>query len=211
MISVPERSEPERMSSEISLTLRPGEQLPLPTAEEGPSFFSLKTKHGVGRLATFSKIKRSDITLGFTGALHCEWLIAPREAQLSIEALTPLQMTVIATDSFCKEHELIRCWLWDLHHVRHPVGAMARLTALLQLMIIRFGNRISEGYTLPFSLSHSRLAEIIGVTRSTATRLLSVQRQQGWVQVNSQNGMYVVTPLMMDLTPKWMTELVDNA
>jgi len=198
------------MGREISLILRPGEQVLLPASESGESLFSLRTERGVGRLATITEIKKSDITLGFTGASCSEWLITPKTGQISIEALTPLEILVTPADSIQLQNELIRRWLWDFHHVRHPVGAMARLSALLQLMITRFGYRTIEGYTLPFYFSHSRVAELIGVTRSTATRLLNIQRQQGQLRVDGLSGTYVVAPSMMELTPNWIIERADD-
>jgi len=183
----------------------------LRTTEREESLFSLRTERGVGRLATINEIKKSDITLGFTGASTCEWLITPKTGPITIEALTPLEILVTPADSVQLENELIRHWLWDFHHVRHPVGAMARLNALLQLMVTRFGRRTSEGYTLPFYLSHSRVAELIGVTRSTATRLLNIQRQQGQLCVDGLSGTYVIAPSMIELTPNWIVERTDDA
>jgi len=199
------------MSSEIPLILSPGEQVLLPTNERGESLFSLRTQQGVGRLATITEIKKSDMTLGFTGASCSEWLITPQTGQITIEALTPLEILVAPADSIHLQNELIRHWLWDFHHVRHPVGAMARLKALLQLMITRFGRRTLEGYTLPFYLSHSRVAELIGVTRSTATRLLNIQRQQGQLCVDGLSGTYVIAPSMMEFTPNWIVDRTDDA
>jgi len=199
------------MSSEIPLILSPGEQVLLPTNERGESLFSLRTQQGVGRLATITEIKKSDMTLGFTGASCSEWLITPQTGQITIEALTPLEILVTPADSIHLQNELIRHWLWDFHHVRHPVGAMARLKALLQLMITRFGRRTLEGYTLPFYLSHSRVAELIGVTRSTATRLLNIQRQQGQLCVDGLSGTYVIAPSMMEFTPNWIVDRTDDA
>lgn len=199
------------MSSEIPLILSPGEQVLLPTSERGESLFLLRTQQGVGRLATITEIKKSDMTLGFTGASCSEWLITPQTGQITIEALTPLEILVTPADSIQLQNELIRHWLWDFHHVRHPVGAMARLNALLQLMVTRFGRRTSEGYTLPFYLSHSRVAELIGVTRSTATRLLNIQRQQGQLCVDGLSGTYVIAPSMIELTPNWIVERTDDA
>lgn len=199
------------MSSEIPLILSPGEQVLLPTNERGESLFSLRTQQGVGRLATITEIKKSDMTLGFTGASCSEWLITPQTGQITIEALTPLEILVTPADSIHLQNELIRHWLWDFHHVRHPVGAMARLKALLQLMITRFGRRTLEGYTLPFYLSHSRVAELIGVTRSTATRLLNIQRQQGQLCVDGLSGTYAIAPSMMEFTPNWIVDRTDDA
>ncbi len=70
-----------------------------------------------------------------------------------------------------------------LHLVRHPVGTEARLVALFQLLVMQFGIRRSDGYLLPFTIPHSRLAELIGATRSTVTRQINALRQQGDLQL----------------------------
>lgn len=69
-------------------------------------------------------------------------------------------------------------WLIALHLVRHPVGTEARLVALFQLLVMQFGIRRSDGYLLPLTIPHSRLAELIGATRSTVTRQINALRQQ---------------------------------
>ena len=64
-----------------------------------------------------------------------------------------------------------------LHVVRHPVKADERLFNLLKLLVYRLGRRTKEGCTLSFLLSHSRLAEIIGTTRSTVSRSMAKLRK----------------------------------
>lgn len=43
--------------------------------------------------------------------------------------------------------------------------------------------RRRDGYLLPFTIPHSRLAELIGATRSTVTRQINALRQQGDLQL----------------------------
>lgn len=80
------------------------------------------------------------------------------------------------TLAFCGDPE--GQWLIALQLVRHPVGTEARLVALFQLLVMQFGIRRSDGYLLPFTIPHSRLAELIGATRSTVTRQINALRQQ---------------------------------
>lgn len=63
------------------------------------------------------------------------------------------------------------------------MGTEARLVALFQLLVMQFGIRRSDGYLLPFTIPHSRLAELIGATRSTVTRQINALRQQGDLQL----------------------------
>ena len=47
----------------------------------------------------------------------------------------------------------------------------------------------SDGYLLPFAIAHSRLAELIGATRSTVTRQVNALRQQADLQVMGGGGL----------------------
>ena len=83
----------------------------------------------------------------------------------------------------CHQGLMLMQWLIALHLVRHPVGTEARLVALFQLLVMQFGIRRSDGYLLPFTIPHSRLAELIGATRSTVTRQINALRQQSELQL----------------------------
>ena len=85
-----------------------------------------------------------------------------------------------------------------LHLVRHPVGTEARLVALFQLLVMQFGIRRSDGYLLPFTIPHSRLAELIGATRSTVTRQINALRQQGDLRISSDDGLMFGDSLIED-------------
>ncbi|MFN9623462.1 MAG: helix-turn-helix domain-containing protein [Cyanobacteriota bacterium] len=90
-----------------------------------------------------------------------------------VEALTAL--------SFCR-HEFsgdgpaldpVNEWTLQLLRIRHLGNAEKRLHALLALLVRRLGRRCGAWCDLPFRLTHERIAELIGTTRVTTTRLLS--------------------------------------
>lgn len=85
-----------------------------------------------------------------------------------------------------------------LHLVRHPVGTEARLVALFQLLVMQFGIRRSDGYLLPFTIPHSRLAELIGATRSTVTLQIKALRQQGDLRISGDEGLMFGDTLIED-------------
>ena len=194
------------MNSTRLLILNPGDRAPILQDVANGCFCELATTYGIGRVGVVAAIGRSEITVGFVGAERREWIQRPAAAELSIEALTTLHLEIKPISNNSTGQELIGQWLWDLHFVRHPVGAMARLKAFMQLMLVRFGHRTIDGYVLPFQLSHSRLAEVIGVTRSTATRLLSLMRQQGQISINTADSSLLVSPLVMDSPQPWWVE-----
>jgi CRP-like cAMP-binding protein len=98
-------------------------------------------------------------------------------------------------------HPGIGCRLF----VRHPVGTDARLAALLRLLVSRFGIRTAEGYRLPFSLGHTRMAELICATRSTVTRQLMLLSQAGQVRQEDTAGGLLLMPSFVQQGPELRT------
>jgi CRP-like cAMP-binding protein len=91
-----------------------------------------------------------------------------------------------AGDDFLQE------WIFRLFTVRHPIKSEDRLKSLLKLLITRLGKRTSEGYKLQFLLSHSRLAEMIGATRSTVSRSLGALKDKGVISIDEMKEELVV-------------------
>jgi CRP-like cAMP-binding protein len=58
-----------------------------------------------------------------------------------------------------------------------------RLRNLLQLLAQEFGQDQPDGTCLTIRLTHQHLANAIGTTRVTVTRLLGLFRQEGWLSV----------------------------
>ncbi len=97
-----------------------------------------------------------------------------------IEALTPVRMRLQCSGSEAPLQlvDPVSDWTLQLLRLRHLPLAERRLQALLALLVQRFGRRCGGSYALPFRLSHGRIAELIGTTRVTTTRMLSRMRQQ---------------------------------
>jgi hypothetical protein len=140
-------------------------------------------EQGVARVAAGFNENFPEMTLAFCGDPEGQWLRLPQGVILMLEAVIPCSLR-LQYEEHCPVHnDLLMQWLIALHLVRHPVGTEARLVALFQLLVMHFGIRRSDGYLLPFAISHSRLAELIGATRSTVTRQINALRQQGDLQV----------------------------
>lgn len=58
--------------------------------------------------------------------------------------------------------------------------------------------RRRDGYMLPFTIPHSRLAELIGATRSTVTRQINALRQQGDLRISGDDGLMFGDSLIED-------------
>jgi CRP-like cAMP-binding protein len=66
-----------------------------------------------------------------------------------------------------------------------------RLQHLLQLLKREMGQPIAEGSRLSARLTHQNLANAIGTTRVTVTRLLGEFQRQGWIGIDSDRHIIV--------------------
>ncbi len=142
-----------------------------------------------------------DVTLAFCGAQdESFWVRLPVETNFLLEALTETFLEINYFEDSKSEDDLLCKWMFDLHLVRHPVGADARLIALLKLLVNHFGIRRGDGYFLPFSLGHARMAELIGTTRSTVTRQISILRKQHDLQIIDPEGSFLLSARLVELS-----------
>ncbi|MFQ3585958.1 MAG: Crp/Fnr family transcriptional regulator, partial [Cyanobacteriota bacterium] len=59
-----------------------------------------------------------------------------------------------------------------------------RLRQLLSLLAVELGSPVAGGVRIQVRLTHQDLANVIGTTRVTITRLLNRFRQQGWITLD---------------------------
>jgi CRP-like cAMP-binding protein len=88
-----------------------------------------------------------------------------------------------------------------LLRIRHLNKAEQRLHALLGLLVRRLGKRCGPWCDLPFRLSHERIAELIGTTRVTTTRLLSRIRQEKLMEAPAQQALLRLAPSLVESAP----------
>jgi len=203
-----------RLELPRTLHLAQGDALLLSRTLKSSSWLRLDVESGIGRLATSFGEAWPDVTLAFCGGDEPEWLHYPTADFCQLEALTPMQLRLHQIDQGTHQiaaqpslpgpadRDLISEWLLDLHLVRHPVGTDARLATLLRLLIARFGSRTADGYRLPFTLSHARLAELICATRSTVTRQLVILRQSGKIREEEVDGSLLLMPSFVEEGPE---------
>ena len=63
-----------------------------------------------------------------------------------------------------------------------------------ELLITRLGKRTSDGLLLEHKLSHARIAEIIGSTRSTVSRTISTLRKSKQIYIDELKS-HTILPL----------------
>lgn len=120
-----------------------------------------------------------------------------------IEALTPVRLRLITAspEAALPPVDPVSDWTLQLLRLRHLPLAERRLQALLALLAERFGRRCAGGYALPFRLSHGRIAELIGTTRVTTTRLLSRLRQQQLLIDGEADAALVLSAAWIEAAP----------
>ena len=61
-----------------------------------------------------------------------------------------------------------------------------------RLMTTKLGKRTREGLLLEHTLSHARIAEIIGSTRSTVSRTISTLRKTQQIYIDELKGQIIL-------------------
>lgn len=163
--------------------LAAGRSLLLPHGRGPGAAGVLTVVEGVGRVACEAICPGVDC-----GAFTVAFLQAGDQLSLQqlcaegmvIEALSPLSVRLQAVIAPADHSGIdpVSDWTLQLLRLRHLPLAELRLQALFALLVERYGRRCGSWCELPFRLSHGRIAELIGTTRVTTTRLLSRMRQQ---------------------------------
>ena len=181
-----------RSRPQNSCVLQAGQRLILsrPNHDWSTTIFA---EQGIIRVSTVANEINPEITLALISSLDNCTFHHPSSENLQLEAITETVIKInndqnihTANDDFLQE------WIFQLYAVRHPIKSEERLKSLLRLLIMKLGIRTPEGYKLTFLLSHSRLAEMIGATRSTVSRALGVLRDKGTISIDEMRGELLV-------------------
>lgn len=161
-----------------ALTLpRGGTSLIVP--REGSCFARLTVSKGVLRLSASYGESMEDVTLAFVGPGQPELVRLDPDRHYVLEAILNSDCELDYDVQAECEPELIASWLLSFHLIRHSLGSDQRLNRLLFFLAEQFGIASPVGFRIPFTLPHTRFAELIGSTRSTVTRQLVFLRDQG--------------------------------
>ncbi len=120
---------------------------------------------------------------------------------MCLEALTPLSFRRDAQPQQGHGFDAVNEWTLQLLRIRHLGSAEQRLHALLSLLVRRLGRRCGPWCDLPFRLTHDRIAELIGTTRVTTTRLISRIRQDQLLAVPSDQPGLRLAPELVESAP----------
>ncbi len=179
--------------------LRAGQALLLDPARR-PSASSLEVLEGVARVFCPCE-ETGGMTIAFLQSgdhLCCERLCSEG---VCLEALTPLSFRREAEPPQGQGFDAVNEWTLQLLRIRHLGSAEQRLHALLSLLVRRLGRRCGPWCDLPFRLTHERIAELIGTTRVTTTRLISRIRQDELLAVPSDQPGLRLAPELVESAP----------
>ena len=187
-----EHSQRLQMGKNISLNSSESVVLGRPQAGEQ---IKISVKKGVIRIGAeqTETDNACDVTLAFAcRADDCEFNY-PKELDIRIEAITDTTYFVerINQRDF-KNQDSILDWIIQLHIVRHEKNLENRLMKLFQLLTTRLGKRTSQGLLLDYTIPHSRIAEIVGSTRSTVSRTISTLRKTKRIYIDELKSQIIL-------------------
>ena len=180
------------MNTEYDHRTKEGRQISLNSLEtstlEKPQSIEemeIKVTKGIIRIAGKQSNKTKGITLAFACKADVFKFQYPQDLEITIEAITDASYLIeTRTKTDFKARDAIADWIIQLHIVRCEANLEKRLMRLFELMMMRLGKRTSKGLLLEHTLSHARIAEIIGSTRSTVSRTMSTLRKNNKIYID---------------------------
>ena len=175
-------------------SLNSSETAPLERPQTGEDI-EIIVKSGVIRIAASQSKKAEDITLAFACKADIFKFHYPGDLDITIEAITDTTYLVgsiskIESDS----SDAIMDWIIQLHIVRHETNLENRLMKFFRLLTTKLGKRTQEGLLLEHTLSHARIAEVVGSTRSTVSRTISILRKTQQIYIDELKG-HIILPV----------------
>ena len=148
------------------------------------------------RICLISTINSELFPIGFFGS---EWLKLEKDKlrnfDLRLEALNEVKFRITSThnstnkvNSICHNH-----WLMILCMIKSSTQIEIRISRLIAILVYSFGRRNKENYTLPFELSHSQIALLVGCTRSTVTRQIGFMKEKKLINSDKNNYGLIVS------------------
>ena len=158
--------------------------------------FCFRLQQGILRVYGDFGSDAEDVTLALCSPGEVQCIEPISGASLGLEALTDSRFN---KSSQTNQTSIIHDWLIDMHLVRQLVRADARIIALFQLLVAKFGFRHQDNYSLPFWISHSRMAEMAATSRGTITRQITLLRKNQDLTVDPAHGGFFISSRLMDI------------
>ncbi|ABI47622.1 helix-turn-helix domain-containing protein [Synechococcus sp. CC9311] len=156
----------------------------------------INIEEGVVRISLISTINSELFPIGFFAS---EWLQLEKERlrdfSLRLEALNEVKFKISSSHDPTKKIESVfhSHWLLILCMIKSSNQVEIRICRLIAILVFSFGRRNKESYTLPFELSHSQIALLVGCTRSTVTRQLGLLKEKKLISSDKNNNRILVS------------------
>lgn len=161
-------------------------------------------KSGVVRTLTVLEDGTS-ITVGLWGSGDVVGRVLSKANPYQIECLTPVEATLLPAERWQEATEAMILHIQrsgELMEILHCRQAEYSLLRLFSWLAKRFGQEVEQGQLIDLRLTHQDIAEIVGLTRVTVTRLLNAFEKQGIIQRKQRQ--FIV---MHDQAPFWHYEI----
>jgi len=140
-----------------------------------------RIERGVVRTLTWSE-SGTTVVLGYWGSGDVVGQALSKLQPYQIECVTGVAASYVPLENGDKVLEAIFCHTQQTEELLSIVRQESVYPRLLQLLIWlarKFGHPVERGQSLDLQLTHQDLAETIGITRVTVTRLLSQFEHSG--------------------------------
>lgn len=147
----------------------------------------------------------SSINLGLWGPGDIVGRVLSKADPFQIECLTPVEAKLLPASRWYEATEAMISHIQhsgELMEILHCRNAESSLLRLFSWLARRFGQEVEQGLLIDLRLTHQDMAELIGATRVTVTRLLSELEKQGLIQ--RRDRQFIV---LHDQPPFWHYEI----
>lgn len=172
----PFKTAPAQTERQIQRAFKKREYIPL---NDGTLW---RIEIGVVRTLTLAE-DGTIISLGFWGAGEVIGQPLAGIQPYQIECLTNVKAIALKLDDCWDLHRVMLSHIHqmqELVRIRHG-QIQQRFLQFLDWLATKFGFRVEQGRIIPFRLTHQDVAEVLGTTRVTVTRLLQQLQRQGLI------------------------------
>ena len=125
------------------------------------------------------------VTLGIWGAGDVVSQVLSQSETYQMECISCVEATRIPLDRWHLVNEVLIRHIQQYQEfleILHYRSVDISLLRLLNWLAKKFGHEVKQGHLIDLHLTHQELAEIIGTTRVTVTRLLNDFEKQGLIE-----------------------------
>lgn len=127
----------------------------------------------------------SVLALGLWGAGDVVGRVLSTQTDLyKMECLTPVEVMILPPDGWDEVTENLLTHIQQMEElsiIRNHKTLEEMLFKMLAWLAKKFGRGVGKGHLLDLGLTHQDLADLLGTTRVTITRLISQLEQQGMI------------------------------